>query len=113
MTITRLSAGRPWLLAHLRTSLIAASLASVPELHRNTFCAKRDAVTSSSASFSGGALKNTLLVCHSLPACSVSAAIRSGSLCPNPLTAMPEDRSRYSRPWSSHTRLPWPRSSTT
>ena len=47
--ITRLSAGRPWLEAHLRTILIATSLASAPELHRNTRSAKRLALTSSSA----------------------------------------------------------------
>jgi nucleotide-binding universal stress UspA family protein len=51
-----LSAGRPWLEAHLRTILIATSLASAPELHRNTRSAKRLAFTSSSARCSGGAL---------------------------------------------------------
>ncbi|MNT83353.1 hypothetical protein D3C72_2232090 [compost metagenome] len=54
--ITRLSAGRPWLEAHLRTILIATSLASAPELHRNTRSAKRLDFTSSSARCSGGAL---------------------------------------------------------
>ncbi len=42
--------------AHLRTSLIATSLASAPELHRNTRSAKREEVTSSSARRSGGSL---------------------------------------------------------
>ena len=39
-----------------RANLNAASLASAPELHRNTRSAKREAVTSSSANRSGGSL---------------------------------------------------------
>ena len=91
---------------------IAASLASAPELVRNTRWAKREACTSSCARRIGGSLRKALEVCHSLPACSTRAACRSGSLWPRPHTAMPAAQSTYSRPWLSHRREPAPRSST-
>src|SRR5690606_7823061 len=109
---TRSRGARPCAAAHLRTSLIAASLASAPELHSKARSAKRLATRGSSARRSGGSLKSTLLVCHSLPACSTKAACRSGSLWPRLQTAMPAAKSTYSRPSLSHSRAPWPRAST-
>src|ERR1700674_157051 len=48
-----------------------------------------------------------------VPACALTAATTSGWAWPRRLTAMPATRSRYSRPESSYTRHPRPRTNVT
>ena len=84
-------------LPRLRASLKAASLASAPELQKNTRSAKVASV-SALASFSAGSLVITLERCQSLPACSVSAFTITGCAWPRTFTAMPPAKSMYSLP---------------
>jgi len=79
---------------YLRANLMAASLASVPELAKNTRSAN-DVSTSVRASAGPGSLRYRLLTWHSLPACSRSASCHPWSLWPSTFTAMPAVKSRY------------------
>ncbi|MNY62660.1 hypothetical protein D3C86_1995200 [compost metagenome] len=86
----------------------AASLASAPELARNTRSAKV-ASTSFLARRRAGSLVNTLDTCQILLACSVSALTSAGCAWPREFTAMPPAKSMNSRPDWSQTREPSPR----
>ena len=75
-----------------RASLMAASLASAPELEKNTRSAK-EAATRRSASRIEGSLQYRFEAWMSLPACSWMAATRPGCPCPSEDTAIPPTRS--------------------
>src|SRR4051795_124064 len=92
----------------LRASLIAASLASAPELVKNTPPPSEQS-TSRCASSTPGSLKYRLPVWISRPAWSRIAATTCGWQCPTLVTEMPHRKSRYSLPASSHSREPSPR----
>ena len=97
-----------------RVSLSAASLASAPELEKNTRASTSAGViraTSRSASSTCGGLVKKLETWPSVRTCALSASTTAGWPWPRVLTAMPPSRSTYSRPWSSHTWAPSPRTS--
>ena len=85
--------GRSWPCAR-RTSLIAASFASVPELVKNTRPSMPSSPTSRSASSTCRSCRNRFEVCVSVLACRVIASTMAGCACPSALTAMPPMRSR-------------------
>ena len=96
-----------------RASLNAASFASVPELAKNTRPPRVPAGSSSASSRSArrtvGSFMTRLLVCPSTATWALTAPTTAGCACPSALTAIPATRSRYSRPASSQTRVPRPR----
>ncbi len=94
--------------AQRRASFSAASLASAPELQKNTRSANVD-WTSRSASRSAGSLVNQFETCQSLRACSSSARTIAGWQWPSAVTATPLAKSTYMRPSWSQTREPSPR----
>lgn len=87
----RTQGGRTW---NLRANLMAASLASVPLLQKNTRSAKLLS-TRLRARRAAGAVRNRLLVWHSRPAWSRRARCHPSSLWPSAFTAMPAVKSRY------------------
>src|SRR3546814_5485584 len=97
-----------------RVSLKAASLASVPELEKNTLPDPwaPSSASSFSASSTCGAVAKKFDVCPSVPSCVLTASTSAGWAWPNEFTAMPPRKSRYSLPSTSHTREPSPRAST-
>ena len=76
-----------------RASLNAASLASAPELQKNTLSAKLSS-HSRAARRSPSGLLNKFDMCHNLVACSCNAATRCGWAWPSALTATPLVKSR-------------------
>ncbi len=97
-----------------RASLKAASFASAPELQKNTRASgSPNRAVSRSASRIAGSVAARLLVWPSVANCVDTASTRRGSAWPSALTAMPASRSTYSRPSTSHTRAPDPRTSMT
>ena len=90
----------------LRTSLIAASLASAPELAKYTL-APNERSTSRSASRTIGALVKRLETCISRAAWS-DGAHDDGWQCPSEQTAIPDRKSRYSVPSLSRSTQPEP-----
>jgi hypothetical protein len=95
-----------------RVSLKAASLASVPELVKNTRPSAPTSDSSRSASSTWGALVKKFETWPSVVSCSVTAATRAGWAWPRALTAMPPSRSTYSLPSASQTCAPSPRART-
>ena len=111
------SAATTWVRPVRRVSLNAASLASVPELARNTRPGPAAPPGSASASsFSArrtwGSLAKKFEMWPSVESWSVTAATSAGWPWPRALTAMPPSRSTYSLPSSSQTCAPAPRAST-
>ena len=105
----------PW---RRRTTLTAASLASVPEFAKKTRPsagppALPSRPSSRSASATSPSCRNRLDVCAMLFTWRVTASVTAGCACPSALTAMPAIRSVYSRPSASQTRQPWPRTRAT
>ena len=96
-----------------RTSLMAASLASAPELQKNTRACPSalSRPSSRSASRTPGSCTNRFEVCASLPTWADTASTMAGWAWPSALTAMPAIRSRYWLPSASQTRQPSPRAS--
>src|SRR4051794_15645729 len=92
----------------LRASFSAASLASAPELAKNT-PPPSERSTSRAASRSPGSLKYRLPTCMSLALCSRTASTIAGWQCPRLVTEIPHRKSRYSLPSASHRRAPSPR----
>ena len=78
----------------LRTSLIAASLASAPELQKNTDD-PNDRSHSRTASRTFESVVNRFETCISLPTCSCTAATTFGWQWPTLLTEIPLRKSRY------------------
>ncbi|CFE64394.1 Uncharacterised protein [Mycobacterium tuberculosis] len=78
-----------------RDSLNAASLASAPELQKNTRVrwSAPSSATSSSASAMPGSVAYRLEVCPSVDICRVTASMTAGWRWPSTLTAMPPSRS--------------------
>ena len=92
-----------------RTTLTAASLASVPELARNTLPSGAPSRPSSrSASSTCGSCRNRLEACASRLTWRLTASVSAGWAWPSALTAMPAIRSVYCRPSTSQTWLPRP-----
>ena len=107
------SAATRWVRPVRRVSLNAASLASVPELVKNTRPSRgRRSGSNRSASSTCGVLVKKLETWPRVVSCSVTAATRAGWAWPRALTAMPPRRSTYSLPSTSQTCAPWPRAST-
>ena len=99
-----------------RVSLRAASLASVPELLKNTRPVSDpldhpSRPRSRSASSTCGSVLKKLETWPRVDSWAVTASTRAGWACPRVLTAMPPSRSTYSLPSVSHTRAPRPRDS--
>ncbi len=92
-----------------RVSFSAASLASVPELERNTRPSASTRPSSRSASSTCGALVKKFETCPRVRSCAVTASTSAGWAWPRALTAMPPKKSTYSRPSSSQTWAPSPR----
>ncbi len=96
----------------LRTSFSAASLASAPELVKNT-PPPSDEVASRSASCVIGAVKYRLPTCIRRPAWSCTAETTCGWQWPTLETEMPDRKSRYSLCSLSHRFVPRPRTNST
>ena len=96
----------PW---QRRTSLIAASLASVPELAKKTRPSPPSRSSRRSASLISPSCRNRLDVWATWATWRLTASTRAGWACPSELTAIPAIMSRYSRPSASQTRQPSPR----
>ena len=92
-----------------RTSLIAASLASAPELAKKTRPSAPSRARMRSASSISRSCRNRLEVCATSATWRLTASTMAGWACPSELTAIPAIRSRYSRPSASRTRQPCPR----
>ena len=105
------SAATTWVRPVRRVSLNAASLASVPELVKNTFAgpAPDQRRRASRRARPAAGLVKKLEMWPRVCSCSVTAATRAGWPCPSALTAMPPSRSTYSLPSSSQTWAPSPR----
>jgi hypothetical protein len=89
--------------------LIAASLASAPELAKNTTLpGPSERSTSRCASATIGAVVNRFETCIRRAACSCTAATTAGWQCPVLQTPMPERKSRYSVPSASRSTQPSP-----
>lgn len=96
----------------MRLILRAASLASAPELQKNTRPPSRSNRSSSrSASRTVGSAMNRLETWPSCPICAVTASITAGWAVPSAFTAIPPTRSRYSLPSASQKVEPAPRTS--
>ena len=91
----------------LRTSFSAASLASAPELQKNT-AEPNERSTSRSASRTIGAFQYRFDTCISRAACSWTAATTCGWQWPVLQTAIPARKSRYSTPSASTSTHPCP-----
>ena len=94
-----------------RAILKAASLASVPELEKNTaepLGRSRTSWSFSASAICGGEVKK-FEMWPRVDACSVMALTQAGWQWPSALTAMPASRSRYSLPEASHACTPAPR----
>ena len=91
----------------LRISLIAASLASAPELAKYT-TPPRELAARRSASLTIGALVNRFETCISRAACVRTAPTTSGWQWPSEQTAIPDRKSRYSTPSTSRSTQPEP-----
>ena len=78
-----------------RTSFSAASLASVPELARNTLPSLPSNASSRSARVTSGSCRNRLEVCAIACTWRVTAAVSAGWAWASALTAMPAMRSVY------------------
>ena len=88
---------------------MAPSLASAPELAKNTFPFSRpEKITRVFAVFTMGMVVYRLETCISLDACSETAFTRSQSPYPRQFTPMPEAMSMYSFPSTSQSRAPFP-----
>ena len=96
----------------LRTSFRAASLASAPELQKNT-ADPNDRSHSRSASRFIGAFQYRFETCISRAACSWIAATTCGWQWPVLHTATPERKSRYSTPSESTSTQPEPDANST
>jgi hypothetical protein len=98
---------------HRLATLMAASLASAPELDRKTLASPPKCPTSRSASSTWGPVKYRLEVCPRVPSWALTASTTRGWACPAATTAIPPRKSRYSRPRASHSRTPRPRTNST
>ena len=96
-----------------RLILNAASLASAPELQKNTRPGRPASSSSRSASSTPGSCIARLETCPRVCACFVIASTTLGCAWPRIVVAMPPSRSVYSRPSTSHTVAPAPRASAT
>src|SRR3546814_19453008 len=92
----RFFSGPKFVLAQRRASLNAASLASPPELQKNTRSANVSSV-SRCASLSAGSLVTTFDRCQSFCACWFSALTITGLAWPSTVTQIPPAQSTYSR----------------
>jgi len=97
---------------------MAASLASVPELAKNTRprpvlpgVLAPSRLSSRSASATSPSCTNRLEVWARSRTCLLTASMIAGWACPSELTAIPANMSVYSRPSASQTRHPSPRAS--
>ena len=97
---------------------MAASLASVPELAKNTRPppvppgkVAPSRLSSRSASATSPSCTNRLEVWARVATCLLTASTTAGWACPSELTAIPANMSVYSRPSASQTRHPAPRAS--
>ena len=79
---------------------MAPSLASAPELPKNTL-SMPVRLHSFLASLASGAVTYRLLICCRAPACAATAAVQAGWQNPSELTPMPEVKSRYAFPSAS------------
>lgn len=100
-----------WLRPVSRPILKAASLASAPELQKNTRPSRPESSSSCSASLMVGSAMNRLETWPRVEICAVTASTIAGWAVPSALTAMPATRSRYSLPSASQTFEPSPRTS--
>ncbi len=98
---------------HLRASLIAASLASVPVLQKKTWPPPPWSWFRVTATSVAGWVAKKLEVCVSVATCSVTAAVTAGWACPRLVTARPHRKSRYRLPCRSQSSVPRPRSNRT
>ena len=96
-----------------RLILNAASLASAPELQKKTRPGRPARSSSRSASATPGSCIARLETCPSFCAWAVIASTTFGCAWPRIVVAMPPSRSVYSRPSTSQTVAPAPRSSAT
>src|SRR5215813_9890168 len=95
----------PCSLAHLRASLMAVSLASAPELPKNTRSAKECSQRSWASCACWGMWK-IFDTWRRVAACSRSVPTTLGWLWPRAVTEMPPVKSRYILPSESHKRQP-------
>ena len=92
-----------------RPILKAASLASAPELQKNTLPSRPKSWSSRSASVTVGSAMKRLETWPREAICVLTASTIAGWAWPSALTAMPPTKSRYSLPSASHTLVPAPR----
>ncbi len=88
------SVATTWVRPVIRDSLNAASLASAPELQKNTLPGRPARASNSSASATGGSAAYRLDTCPRVATCRVTAATTAGWAWPSTLTAIPPSRSR-------------------
>src|ERR1700761_1757058 len=87
----------------MRDSMIAASLASVPELVKKLFCSLPGVISASfSASATTASLGKSVEVCCSLFTCALIFEVTFGLQWPTPIVTMPPKKSRYLLPSMSH-----------
>ncbi len=101
-----------WVRPVRRLILNAASLASAPELQKNTRPPSRPSSASSrSARAMVGSAMKRLETWPRVAICRLTASTTAGWAVPRALTAMPPSRSVYSLPSASQSLLPAPRTS--
>ena len=93
-----------------RESLIEASIASAPELPKNTMSSPRGVtcVRASASAMFGSYAATPAQMCDSLAACAWIAATTFGCAWPTGVTAIPEVRSRMRLPSRVKSQLPSP-----
>ena len=90
-------------------NFIAASIASVPELHKNTWSSPLGVmVDNNSTNLSLVLFANAPDTVIILLACSYNASLIFSFACPIDATAIPPTQSIYSFPLLSHTNAPFP-----
>ncbi len=92
-----------------RPILKAPSLASAPELQKNTLPSRPKRWSSCSASATGGSATKRLETCPREAIWVETASTIAGWAWPSALTAIPPTKSTYAVPSASHTVLPAPR----
>ena len=91
----------------------AVSFASVPELEKNALAGFIGPIcTSFSASWTCGTVEYKVETCTSFFCCSMAAWVTRGWQCPTETVRMPAKKSRYSRPSTSRTNMPFAESTT-
>lgn len=98
-----------WVRPVSRPILKAASLASAPELQKNTRPSRPKRWRSRSARATVGSAMKKLEMCPRDAICVLTASTIAGWAWPRALVAMPPTKSRYARSPASHTRVPAPR----